>query len=182
MIHFILPGSKIRPQQIGHGRHRLRPTPVHPDVVETERAGDPQNTQKYSRTAMFAGLFVAGCRASIRQLQVQDNTCEKALGSVAPSTCPTIAFAVKASNAEMGNKCPIDSSVKSDAQNTRIHASYHREKLLDICFLRTPFSTRGNETSENWADVSTLAVEIRSFREVVKKKKKKNTRARVNPR
>lgn len=129
MIHFILPGSKIRPQQIGHGRHRLRPTPVQPGVAGTKRAGDPQNTQKYSRTAMFAGLFVTGCRASIRQLQVQDNTCEKALGSVAPSTCPTIAFAVKASKAEMGGESPVDSSVKSDAQNTRIHALNLREKL-----------------------------------------------------
>lgn len=39
LIHFILPGSKIRPQQIGHGRHRLRPTPVRAGVAETERAG-----------------------------------------------------------------------------------------------------------------------------------------------
>lgn len=58
----------------------------------------------------------------------------------------------------MGGESPTASSVKSDAQNTRIYTASLPEKLLDICFLRTPFSTRGNETSENWADVSTLAV------------------------
>lgn len=143
MIHFILPGSKIRPQQIGHGRHRLRPAPVQPDVAETERALGPQNTQKYSRTAMFAGLFEAGCRASIRQLQVQDNTCEKALGercSVNVSDYFSCSEGIQM--LRVGVQCPIASGVKSDAQNTRIHALNHPEKLLDICFLRTPFSTR----------------------------------------